>query len=74
MSKAILEFNLPEDQEDYFNASNGINYRNCLTNLDSHLRNELKYNKNLTNNELNKLEEIRAKLLDLLLEYNINIL
>ncbi len=73
MSKAILKFNLPEDQEDYFNASNGYNYRNCLSELDNHLRNELKYNDKLIEVESNKIEEIRSKLLDLLLENNVTL-
>lgn len=42
--KATLEFNLPEDKEDFDFATNGINYYSALTEFDNWLRSEYKYN------------------------------
>ena len=42
--KATLEFNLPEDKEDFDFATNGINYYAALCEFDNWLRSEYKYN------------------------------
>ena len=42
--KATLEFNLPEDQERFDFATNGLNYYSALTEFDQWLRSEYKYN------------------------------
>lgn len=42
--KATLEFNLPEDKEDFDFATKGINYYAALTEFDNWLRSEYKYN------------------------------
>jgi hypothetical protein len=42
--KAILEFNLPEDKEDFDFATNGLNYYSALIEMDQWLRSEYKYN------------------------------
>jgi hypothetical protein len=42
--KATLEFNLPEDQERFDFATNGINYYLALCEFDQWLRSEYKYN------------------------------
>ena len=42
--KAILEFNLPEDKEDFDFATNGFNYYSALIEMDQWLRSEYKYN------------------------------
>ena len=41
--KAILEFNLPEDNEEFQNAVNGSNYKHAHWQLDQLLRSEIKY-------------------------------
>ena len=41
--KAILEFNLPEEQEAHYEAVNGSAFRYCLQELDEELRVWLKY-------------------------------
>ena len=38
--KATLEFNLPEDKEDFDFATNGINYYSALVEFDQWLRSE----------------------------------
>jgi hypothetical protein len=42
--KATLEFNLPEDKEDFDFATKGINYYSALVEFDNWLRSEYKYN------------------------------
>ena len=44
--KATLEFNLPEDQDDFNHATNGFNYYMALVEMDQWLRAEYKYNGN----------------------------
>jgi hypothetical protein len=41
--KATLEFNLPEEQAEHYNAINGSTFRYCLEELDQELRNWLKH-------------------------------
>jgi hypothetical protein len=41
--KAILEFNLPDDQEDFTLANNALNFWRVLYELDQELRAKTKY-------------------------------
>lgn len=41
--KAILEFGLPEEREEYRDAVNGVNYRCCLNDIRNYLRLTLKH-------------------------------
>ena len=41
--KAILEFDLPEDKQDFTLATNGINFWHVLYDLDQSLRSKTKY-------------------------------
>lgn len=43
MAKAILEFNLPEDQEQFMLAVKGRDMMMVLYEFDQHLRSETKY-------------------------------
>lgn len=45
--KAILEFNLPEDQSEYDLAINGIKYYSALSDIREWLRRRLKYESEL---------------------------
>ena len=42
--KAILEFNLPEEELKYKDASQGARWHNLLCDLDEHLRQSIKHN------------------------------
>lgn len=61
MSKAILEFNLPEESEEHSNALNGSSYRYNIKDFDNWLRNKLKY-ENLSEQESKLFQEVRDKL------------
>jgi hypothetical protein len=41
--KATLEFDLPEEQQEHYDAVNGSTFKYCLQELDQELRGWLKY-------------------------------
>jgi len=62
--KAILEFNLPEDREEYVAASRGMEWALLVWHIDQFIRNKIKYEQDrdgvlqLVRNELNfQMEE-----------------
>jgi hypothetical protein len=65
--KATLEFNLPEDKEDFDFATNAVNYYSALCEFDQWLRSEYKYNGN------EAMVEVREKLNEIINENNIRI-
>ena len=65
--KAILEFNLPEDKENFDFANNGINYYSALCEFDNWLRSEYKYNGK------EAMFEVRKKLNEFINENNVKI-
>lgn len=65
--KGILEFSLPEDEEAFKYAQNGISYSIVLDELDNWLRAKSKYE----DQETITIEEVRAKLHELKNERNL---
>ena len=65
--KAILEFNLPEDKEEFDAASKGMDWALVAWDIDQLLRNKLKYGKLLPNTRA-ELEEIRDTLNEMLVD------
>ena len=65
--KAILEFNLPEEEEQFNVASKGMDWALIVWELDQTLRNKLKYGDLLPNTRA-ELEEIRNTLDEMLIE------
>ena len=63
--KAILEFNLPEDKEEFDTASKGMDWALVVWDIDQLLRKKLKYG-NLLPNTTAELEEIRDTLNEML--------
>ena len=57
--KATLEFNLPDDQDDFQDAVNGHKWRLMVWNFDQKLRSQLKYNDKLSPEQYKVYEEIR---------------
>ena len=62
--KALLEFNLPEDREEYVAASRGMEWALLVWHIDQFIRNKIKYEQDkdgilqLVRNELNfQMEE-----------------
>ena len=65
--KAILEFNLPEDKEEFDAASKGMDWALIAWDIDQLLRDKLKYGKLLPNTGA-ELEEIRDTLNEMLVD------
>ncbi len=72
MSRAILEFTLPEDQQDFEDASNGWKYKHVISELQEYVRHRLKYDVvDLTTYK--NLEEIRDKIVQFLDDNNLEL-
>ena len=65
--KATLEYNLPEDRDDFNYANNGYNYYMALIEMDEWLRSEYKYNDN------EEMYQVREKLREIILENNVKL-
>ena len=65
--KAILEFNLPEDEEQFNAANKGMDWALVAWDIDQLLRKKLKYGKLLPNTRA-ELEEIRNTLNEMLID------
>ena len=70
--KAILEFNLPEEEPEFMEAVNGGMFKHVLWKLDQDLRGKLKYEP-LTDCEYKCYETIRKDLHSLLNANNLTI-
>jgi hypothetical protein len=70
--KGTLEFNLPEDQDDFDTATNGWKYRSVIDDIDGFLRNKLKYD-NLTQEQYDAYDKVRTELWNFINEHNIDI-
>jgi len=68
--KAILEFDLPEDNTDFQAAINGQNYKSAIWDFDQLLRSEMKY-KELSDETYNAYKWCREELRKILLEDNL---
>ncbi len=44
--KAVLEFNLPEEQQEFNQASNAVNYLVALEDFSQYIRGRIKYEEN----------------------------
>lgn len=60
--KAILEFNLPDDQPEFDLANKGSDYYSVLWEMDQWLRSQIKYNDSLTNEQYEVYEKCREQL------------
>jgi hypothetical protein len=68
--KAVLEFDLPEDQDDFQAAINGHNYKSAIWNFDQLLRSEMKY-KELSDETYKAYKYCREQLRKILEEDNL---
>jgi len=72
--KAILQFNLPDDQQEYDLANSGLSFWNVLWELDQELRTKTKYaSDDLSKDKYDAYQEIRDKLYELMNENNVNL-
>jgi hypothetical protein len=68
--KAVLEFDLPEDNDDFQAAINGYNYKSAIKDFDELLRSEMKY-KELSKETYNAYKYCRDELRKILAEDNL---
>jgi hypothetical protein len=70
--KAKLEFNLPDDQQDFTLAVNAMNFWHVLWEMDQFLRSKTKYAPDdLPEDKYDAYQESRDKLFELMSENNI---
>jgi len=69
--KAILEFNLPEEKEEFNAASKGMDWALVAWDTDQLLRNKLKYEEHVHDTR-KTLEEIRELLNGMLVDKGLN--
>lgn len=68
--KATLEFDLPEDNQDFLSAINGHNYKSAIWDFDQLLRSEMKY-KELSSDTYKAYEWCRKEFRKILQEDNL---
>lgn len=72
--KAILEFNLPEDQPEFNNAIKGGDWKHVCWEMDQYLRRNIKYAPDDVNEEvLEALEKIREEFNRIMIENNVDL-
>lgn len=73
--KATLEFNMDEfeDVVAHKRAIKSLDVLLVLYDFDQHLRSELKYNENLSEEEFEKLDKLREKLYEIMNERNVSL-
>jgi hypothetical protein len=72
--KAILEFNLPDDDQEYNLANNAYNFWRILYELDQELRTKTKYSPDdMTDDDYDAYQQIREKLHELMTENNVSL-
>jgi hypothetical protein len=71
--KAILEFNLPDDQQDFDLANSGLKFWSVLWSLDQSLRVKTNYaSDDLPQDKYDAYKEIRDELYKLMSDNNVN--
>ena len=72
MPKAILEFNLPEESEEFQIASHAGEYRYILSQMDNYLRSRIKYEE-LPQPIHDAMQAVRDKLWEFIKDENVEI-
>lgn len=72
--KVQLVFELPQEQEEYDYAINGINYSSVLWDFDQYLRSKIKYeSEKLSEETLSVYEDLRDKLHEIMQAHDVNL-
>lgn len=72
--KAILEFNLPDDQQDFDMAVNAMKFWHVLYELDQDLRSKTKYaSDDLPQDKYDAYQEVRDMLYELMSANNVSL-
>ena len=71
--KAILEFNLPEDQPEFNTAIKGSDWKHVCWQMDQYLRKRVKYDDGLTEEQLEVYEDMRGEFWRMMKENNVDL-
>ncbi len=71
--KAILEFNLPEEQYEFNNAIKGGDWKHVCWEMDQLLRKHIKYDEDLKEDEFTIFEYVREEFNRLMIESNLDL-
>lgn len=71
--KAVLKYNLPEDNYEFNNAINGTKLITIIEDVDNYIRGKMKYSVGLTEDQMDTYEDVRSYLHNLLDDNNINL-
>ena len=71
--KAILEFNLPEDQPEFNTALQSSDWKHVCWQMDQYLRTKVKYNEELTDEQLEVYEDVWGEFRRMMRENNVDL-
>ena len=71
--KAILEFNLPEDQPEFNTAIKGGDWKHVCWQMDQYLRQRVKYDEGITKEQLEAYEDMRGEFWRMMKENNVDL-
>ena len=71
--KAILEFTLPEDQPEFNTAIKGSDWKHVCWQMDQYLRQRVKYDEGLTEEQLEAYEDMRGEFWRMMKENNVDL-
>ena len=66
MAKVTLEFDFHEEEANLKDALDGYKWRKVVWEIDSKLRNEIKYNENLNKQVRKSYEQLRSEIREIL--------
>lgn len=70
--KAILEFNLPEEQVEFDLAVNGNKWSYVAWKVDQELRSKIKYSESITEEQRDIYQEVRNLINDFMVEQSLD--
>lgn len=72
--KVTIEFNLPEQQEEYEDFMNGVKWKHVVREIDEYMRETLKWNsENLSTEQLEEVKGIRGMLVEYMDQGNLTL-
>ena len=72
--KVTIEFNLPEQQEEYEDFMNGAKWKYIVRELDEHMRGKIKYNDGkMSLTQLDTVQEVRDMLVGCMEQENLKL-
>ena len=70
--KAIIEFNLPEEQSEFDLATHSLNYSVIIQDILNHLRSTIKYDEKAPQEVVNYADELSGLIHQMLIDAGIN--